>query len=366
MLGGDGAPRSSQGCISFGGLSIQAGRWGGGSVPLSGRGSAIETMGWGVGVSPRRVPLLLSLQTEIAKRLNVICAQLIPFLSQEVGVPTAGGGNGEGGLSSQQSLKPCIPGWGEPLSVPPCPRASLPPAPAAGGPGGGACQAGDYERPERGHRGTSTLCPPPTPHPPCWAPAGDGGAVPGLRTPTLGVPTAPPEPWGSTARLQWGPKSSNGAGSVAGSGVWGCCALGAVGGGLPPSLCPHHSLETTVLWVWEGSEGSAPPLPGGGNEWDALPPPLAWGYPGSPTPFQPPPIIPPPPLTPHPSALLSPPTSPFPAPAPNAAPLAPRAPHPADPPPLWDAAPHPGRAGQCFRAAGSLGGAGGSPAPHQG
>lgn len=269
-------------------------------------------------------------------------------------------------MSSQQSPKPCIPGWGEPLSVPPCPRASLPPAPAAGGPGGGACQAGDYERPERGHRGTSTLCPPPTPHPPCWAPAGDGGAVPGLRTPTLGVPTAPPEPWGSTARLQWGPKSSNGAGSVAGSGVWGCCALGAVGGGLPPSLCPHHSLETTVLWVWEGSEGSAPPLPGGGNEWDALPPPLAWGYPGSPTPFQPPPIIPPPPLTPHPSALLSPPTSPFPAPAPNAAPLAPRAPHPADPPPLWDAAPHPGRAGQCFRAAGSLGGAGGSPAPHQG
>lgn len=66
-------------------------------MPLSGRGSAIETMGWGVGVSPRRVPLLLSLQTEIAKRLNVICAQLIPFLSQEVGVPTAGGGNGEGG-----------------------------------------------------------------------------------------------------------------------------------------------------------------------------------------------------------------------------------------------------------------------------
>ena len=38
------------------------------------------------------VPLLLSLQTEIAKRLNVICAQLIPFLSQEVGVPTPGGG----------------------------------------------------------------------------------------------------------------------------------------------------------------------------------------------------------------------------------------------------------------------------------
>lgn len=27
-------------------------------------------------------------QTEIAKRLNVICAQLIPFLSQEVGEPS--------------------------------------------------------------------------------------------------------------------------------------------------------------------------------------------------------------------------------------------------------------------------------------
>lgn len=47
---------------------------------------------------------VFSLQTEIAKRLNVICAQLIPFLSQEVGAagrqgPWALSGPGEGGRS---------------------------------------------------------------------------------------------------------------------------------------------------------------------------------------------------------------------------------------------------------------------------
>lgn len=35
--------------------------------------------------------LLSCCQTEIAKRLNVICAQLIPFLSQEVGDPSGPG-----------------------------------------------------------------------------------------------------------------------------------------------------------------------------------------------------------------------------------------------------------------------------------
>lgn len=91
--------------------------------------------------------------------------------------------------------------------------------------------------------------------------------------------------------------------------MWGCRALGGRREGSPPSLCPHLSLETTVLWMWEGSEGSAPPVPGGGSGWDAVPPPQAWGFPGSPTPFHPPPIILP--LTPRPSALLSPLTSPL-------------------------------------------------------
>lgn len=55
LMGGDGAPRSSLGCIGFGGLSIQAGHWGGVSVPLSERSSAIGTMGRGCGgVSPCR------------------------------------------------------------------------------------------------------------------------------------------------------------------------------------------------------------------------------------------------------------------------------------------------------------------------
>ena len=97
-------------------------------MPLSGRGSAIETMGWGVGVSPRRVPLLLSLQTEIAKRLNVICAQLIPFLSQEVGVPTAGGGAmGRGGElpAEPQTLHTGL--GGAPLR-PPLPTCLSPPS----------------------------------------------------------------------------------------------------------------------------------------------------------------------------------------------------------------------------------------------
>ncbi|KAI1230530.1 hypothetical protein IHE44_0009991, partial [Lamprotornis superbus] len=82
-------------------------------------------------------------QTEIAKRLNVICAQLIPFLSQEVG---------ELSYPSQVCRAP----WGpRERKEPAQPHSSLPTAPAAGGPGCGASEAGDYDRPERGHRGTA-------------------------------------------------------------------------------------------------------------------------------------------------------------------------------------------------------------------
>lgn len=51
-----------------------------------------------------------------------------------------------------------------------------------------------------------------------------------------------------------------------------------------------------------------------------------------------------------------------PAPAPDPAPLAPRSSHPADPPPLWDAAHRPRRHQQRLGAAGTLRGAG-SPGP---
>lgn len=54
--------------------------------PLGGRG-----LWWRLSPAPALMvsPPHNSLQTEIAKRLNVICAQLIPFLSQEVGEPPA-------------------------------------------------------------------------------------------------------------------------------------------------------------------------------------------------------------------------------------------------------------------------------------
>lgn len=56
-----------------------------------------------------------------------------------------------------------------------------------------------------------------------------------------------------------------------------------------------------------------------------------------------------------------------PAPAPDPAPLAPRSPHPADAPPLWNAAHWPRWPQQCLRASGTLGGTGGpGPAPRQG
>lgn len=86
--------------------------WGGGCLgsPRGGSGAVLP-------LALRTLPLCC--QTEIAKRLNVICAQLIPFLSQEVGEPVgsvpahrAPSGHGE---------HPCSgPGWGGWLCPIPC------------------------------------------------------------------------------------------------------------------------------------------------------------------------------------------------------------------------------------------------------
>lgn len=91
-MGGDGAPRSSLGCISFGGLSIQAGHWGGVSVPLSERSSAIGTMGTGCGGSHPAgpsPPVLADGDRQAAER-HLCAAHPVPIAGG--GCPHTGGG----------------------------------------------------------------------------------------------------------------------------------------------------------------------------------------------------------------------------------------------------------------------------------
>lgn len=94
-----------------------------------GRGLPGEPRGGLGAVLPLALRTLpLCCQTEIAKRLNVICAQLIPFLSQEVGepagsvpahrgtgsIPAPGRAGGAGFAPSPAETTPCG-RWG------PCP-----------------------------------------------------------------------------------------------------------------------------------------------------------------------------------------------------------------------------------------------------
>lgn len=88
---------------------------------------------------------LPSFQTEIAKRLNTICAQVIPFLSQEVSSCDCSrlhtlfaGSSSAGTILQRPTLSACFA------------------ASAAGGPSRGACKAGDHGGAQCGHRGTRT------------------------------------------------------------------------------------------------------------------------------------------------------------------------------------------------------------------
>lgn len=298
-------------------------------------------------------------------------------------------------------MSPRAPAWcapellwgpGKETSLPqPC--SSLPTAPAASGPGCGASEAGDYDRPERGHRGTSTLCPalPATPGP------GLRGSVtmaPPRLLPSLGwrrlLPLLPSPTRGQVG----GRRGANQAGLGAASRTQDAGgAAGGGSGGWRMSLCPDalwpgwrgvttmpiqlftRDCSSTVLWVQAGSP--IKPRVGGVGGRNVMAPRTFLGLPrvrALPLHTQAPLLTDPGlPLAPHlPSScpgtalrlcsLLS-----SPAPAPDPAPLAPRSPHPADPAPLRNAAHWPRWHQQCLRAAGALGGTGGpGPAPGQG
>lgn len=109
---------------------------------------------WDGGQSRRAHPHLL-FQAEIVKRLSAICAQIVPFLTQEVSWGCAGKGQSGAMLSrgGNRGERTRLEGWERFGAL----LIALLSAPAAGPAGSGAGQAGHHGRAQQ-HRGGESHC----------------------------------------------------------------------------------------------------------------------------------------------------------------------------------------------------------------